>query len=95
MNLVTVKTIQGKGIGIVNYIFTYGLVSGYDPYDQNFFDYEHRFCYPKERFSESAILAFAINWDGKSMPPDGWVKYKGLIESSPEEKDKVEELFKE
>lgn len=77
---------DGIIITVIEYLFTYGLCTDPD-YDVS---YNNRFCYPKNKFSKMNMLEITLIWDGKSLPPDGWTKYKGVQgEYSPKDKDKI------
>ena len=76
---------DGTPIGVADFMTTWGLVTGYEPTDSGRANY-HRFCFPKSTFSLDEVIEFAEEWDGISMPPRGWLKYKGVLgEFRPED----------
>ena len=81
---------HGVRVGVKTFMFTNALVTNYD----YFTAHQHRFCYPNHLFLTDVMERFAQEWDGKSMPPDGWVKYKGSLgEFGPEDKQQLQELM--
>ena len=62
-------------VGVAEFMFTNALVTDYDRLTANV----HRFCYPSDKYSVTQMIDLAKAWDGQSLPPDGWVKYKGVL----------------
>lgn len=67
------RNADGSICGIMQLMFTYGLIKNltFDPF--NF--YEARYCYPNDDIQK--VFDAYNAWDGVSEPLDGWVKYKG------------------
>ncbi len=73
--------------GVANFIYTYSLVNrvGMSIGEYTHFD---RYCYPKNKFSLNDMIEMLKGWDGKSEPPAGWIKYKGMKgEYTPDDRD--------
>lgn len=92
-NIIHVRFVDGVPVGILKLMFTHGLVTGYQPVSDGD-AYNHRFCYPKTDFSLVDVIKFALEWNPSELPPDGWVKYKGVKgEFTPEEKHELVKLL--
>ena len=91
--IVHIKVVDDIPIGVNRFMYTYGLISGYEAtvYGK---PSHHRFCYPNDMYDLADMFNIAKDWDGKSLPPDGWVKYKGdLGEFTPNERNILDRLL--